>query len=131
ISIPTAQRLDRALDELEKSDSSQLVVAIFPKMQSDSSLDDYAVRVFQAWGVGTKTKRNGAILFVFIQDRKMRIQVGYGLEGVLPDITCKRIIDNEITPNFRAGKLDAGMEAGVTAMIQAVRGEYKGIGRTV
>jgi hypothetical protein len=67
-----------------------VVVAVFPKMQSDSDIADYTQRVAQAWGVGQKERRNGVVLFVFIQDRKMFIQVGYGLEGALPDATAIR-----------------------------------------
>ena len=100
-------------------------------MQSDSSIEDYTVRVAQAWKVGLKDQKNGAVLFVFSQDRKLYIQVGYGLEGVLPDALCKQIIENEITPHFRQGDFDGGLEAGVYALIAATRGEYKGTGRTV
>src|SRR5208283_4938957 len=89
------------------------------------------VRVKQAWGVGQKGKDNGVVLFVFVQDHKMYIQVGYGLEGALPDALAKRIIDNEITPHFRNGDFDGGLRAGVTAILAATKGEYKGTGQTV
>jgi len=104
---------------------------VYPKMQSDSSIEDYTVRVAQSWGVGQKNNNNGAVLFVFVQDRKMYIQVGYGLEGALPDALAKRIIETEIKPRFRNGDFDGGLRAGVTAILQAVKGEYKGTGRTV
>ena len=68
---------------------------------------------------------------MFIQDRKMYIQVGYGLEGVLPDALCKRIIEDEIKPHFKAGDYTSGLMAGVQSMIEATRGEYQGTGRTV
>ena len=99
-------------------------------MESDSSIEDYTVRVAQAWQVGQKDKKNGAVLFVFVQDRKMFIQVGYGLEGALPDATCKRIIEDEIKPHFRNNDFDGGLSAGVAAILAATRGEYKGTGRT-
>ncbi|HZV34289.1 MAG TPA: TPM domain-containing protein, partial [Verrucomicrobiae bacterium] len=127
----TASRLNQQLEDFERQTSSQIVVAVYPKMQSDSSIDDYTVRVARAWKVGQKAKNNGAILFVFIQDHKMFIQVGYGLEGVLPDIICKQIIDNEIAPRFKRGDYDGGLSAGVAAMMAATKGEYKGTGRTV
>jgi uncharacterized protein len=76
-------------------------------------------------------RNNGAVLFVFVQDRRMYLQVGYGLEGVLPDATCKGIIDDVITPRFRAGNFTGGLSAGVQAILSAVRGEYQGTGRTV
>jgi uncharacterized protein len=100
-------------------------------MQSDSDIADYTVRVAQKWQVGQKDKNNGAVLFVFIEDRKMFIQVGYGLEGTLPDALAKRIIDDEIKPRFKQGDYTGGLAAGVDAMIKATQGEYKGSGRTV
>ena len=104
------------------------MVAVFPKMQSDSSIEDYTVRVARSWQVGQKNKNNGAVLFVFVQDHKMFLQVGYGLEGVLPDALCKRIIDEQITPRFKAGDFDGGLTAGVQAILAATKGEYKGTG---
>ncbi len=74
----TAERLNRELEDFEKQTSSQLLVAVYPKMQSDSSIEDYTIRVARAWKVGQAGKNNGAILFVFVQDHKMFIQVGYG-----------------------------------------------------
>jgi uncharacterized protein len=127
----TQERLNRALEQLEKDTSSQIVVAVFPKMQSDSSLEDYTIRMLRAWNIGQKGKQNGALLAVFVQDRKMRIEVDYGLEGAIPDALAKRIIDDEIAPRFRVGDYDGGLSAGVNALIKAAQGEYKGTGRTV
>jgi uncharacterized protein len=131
--IPQADsaRLNQTLEDFERSNSSQILVAIFPKMQSDSSIEDYTVRVAQSWRVGQKAKDNGAVLFVFIADHALYLQVGYGLEGALPDALCKRIIENEITPRFKAGDYSGGLSAGVTAILAAAKGEYKGTGRTV
>ena len=131
VSAGTAAQLNRQLEQYERDASSQIVVAIYPKMESDSSIEDYTVRVAQSWKVGRQNQKNGAVLFIFIQDHKMFLQVGYGLEGVLPDATCKRIIDDEITPAFKAGNFDAGLTAGVNAILAAAKGEYKGTGRTV
>src|SRR5579859_107449 len=130
-SAATAARLNQTLEDFEKQTSSQIVVAVFPKMQSDSDIADYGVRVYRAWQVGQKDKNNGAVLLVFVQDHKMNITTGYGLEGALPDITCKQIIDNEIAPRFKQGDFNGGLTAGVNAMIAATKGEYKGTGRTV
>ena len=130
VSAATAQQLNRTLEDFEKATSSQVVVAVFPKMQSGSSLEDYSHRVFQAWRVGQQGRNNGAVLFVFVQDRRLRIEVGYGLEGALPDALAKRIIDDEITSRFRNNDFDGGLKAGVTAILQAIRGEYKGTGKT-
>jgi uncharacterized protein len=126
----TANQLNSQLEDLEKSSSDQVVVAIYPKMQSDSSIDDYTIRVARAWGVGQKGTNNGAVLFVFTQDRKMFIQVGYGLEGVLPDALCKQITEYEIKPRFKEGDYAGGLRAGVNAIIAATRHEYKGTGTT-
>lgn len=127
----TAQRLNQQLADFERQTSNQIVVAIFPKLQTDSSLDDYCYRVFHSWGVGQKAQNNGAVLFVFVQDHKLHIQTGYGLEGALPDATCKQILDREIAPRFKSGDFDGGLTAGVNAMLAATRGEYKGTGQTV
>ena len=131
VSAGTAAQLNQTLENFERQSSDQIVVAVFPKMQSDSSIEDYTVRVARSWQVGQKNKNNGAVLFVFVQDHKMFLQVGYGLEGVLPDALCKRIIDEQITPRFKAGDFDGGLTAGVQAIIAATKGEYKGTGRTV
>ncbi|HVU23228.1 MAG TPA: TPM domain-containing protein [Opitutus sp.] len=129
---PAAVRqLDAELTQFERETSNQILVAIYPHMQSDSSIEDYTVRVAQAWGVGTKEHKNGAVLFVFTQDHKMFIQVGYGLEGALPDALCKRIVSDEIAPRFRTGDFTGGVTAGVHAVIAATKGEYKGSGRAV
>jgi len=125
-----AAELNRQLRRFEEETSNQIVVAIYPRMESDSSIEDYTVRVAQAWRVGQKKQDNGAVLFVFIQDRSLYIQVGYGLEGALPDILCKQIIENEIVPRFRQGDYSGGIAAGVHAMMAATKGEYKGTGRT-
>jgi uncharacterized protein len=130
VSKQTAQNLNRQLEDFEKATSSQIVVAIYPKMQSGSSVEDYAQHIFEAWKPGQKKQNNSAILLVFMQDHKMRIHTGYGLEGALPDVVCKRILDDEIAPRFKAGDFNGGMTAGVNAMIAATRGEYKGTGRT-
>lgn len=130
VSPAIATELNEQLEQFERKTSSQILVAVFPKMQSDSSIEDYTVRVAQAWGVGQKDKSNGAVLFVFIQDHKMYLQVGYGLEGTLPDALSKRIMENELKPYFRKGDYAGGLRAGIAAILQATQGEYKGTGHT-
>jgi uncharacterized protein len=127
----TVGQLNGKLEDFERSTGNQIVVAIYPKMQSDSSIDDYAVRVFRSWKVGQKDKNNGAVLFVFVQDRQMFLEVGYGLEGVLPDALCKQITEFEIKPHFKTGDYAGGLTAGVNAILAATRHEYKGNGTTV
>jgi len=131
VSPATVQMLNSRLEDFERKSSDQIRVAIYPKMQSDSSIDDYTVRVARAWAVGLKRTNNGAILFVFVQDRKMFLQVGYGLEGVLPDARCKEITEYIIKPHFQKNDYDGGLTAGVNAIIAAATGEYKGTGRSL
>lgn len=126
-----ASELDAQLTQYERETSNQILVAIYPRMTSDSSVQDFSVRLADAWRVGRAGRDNGAVLFIFRDDRQMFIQVGYGLEGALPDALCKRIIADEITPRFRAGDFSGGVEAGVTALLAAARGEYRGTGRTM
>ncbi|MSU71881.1 MAG: TPM domain-containing protein [Opitutus sp.] len=126
----TATQLNRELAEFERTTSNQIVVAIYPRLESKSSVEDYAVRVAQSWRVGQKDRKNGAVLFFFQESHDIRIVTGYGLEGVLPDALCKRIIENEISPRFRTGDFDGGVTGGVHALLAAARGEYRGTGRT-
>jgi uncharacterized protein len=131
VSKETAQRFNEQLAQFEQETSDQVVVAVFSKMQSDSDIADYTQRVAQTWGVGQKERRNGVVLFVFIQDRKMFIQVGYGLEGALPDATAFDITERHIKPLFRNGNYEAGLATGIDLICKAIRGEYKGSGKTV
>ena len=131
LSAGTVARLDAKLEQFEQATSTQIVVAIFPTMQTDSSIEDYTVRVAQSWQVGQKGKDNGAVLFVFVAEHKMYIEVGYGLEGALPDITAKQIVSDVIAPHLRQGDFDGGIAAGVDAILAATQGEYKGTGSTV
>jgi uncharacterized protein len=131
ISAATEQELNTRLKTAEQETSNQILVVIYPKMESDSSVQDYTVRIANAWEAGLKEKRNGAILFVFVNDRQMFLQIGYGLEGAIPDAIAKQITEFEIKPHFKTGNYDAGLRAGVNAILQAARGEYKGTGRTV
>jgi uncharacterized protein len=127
----TVAQLNTKLEDFERATGNQIVVAVYPKMQSESSIDDYAVRVFRAWKVGQASKNNGAVLFVFMEERQMFIEVGYGLEAVLPDALCKQITEFEIKPRFKTGDYAGGLTAGVNAILAATRHEYKGTGATV
>lgn len=126
----TASELNEQLAQFERDTSTQILVAIYRSMESESSVADYTQRIAQTWGVGQKGRNNGAVLFVFVSDHQMFIQTGYGLEGALPDATCFDITHNVIAPLFKKSDYAGGLKAGVTAMMQAVRGEYKGTGRT-
>lgn len=124
LSKDAVSRLDAALADFQRTDSTQLVVLTIPSLQGEP-LEDYAVKVAQAWGIGQKGKDNGVLLLVSKGDRKVRIEVGYGLEGRLTDALTGRIIDHAIVPAFKAGRFDAGIEAGVAAIIEGARGEYQ------
>lgn len=130
VSKEAALRFNEQLAEFERETSNQVLVAVYRKMETDSSIEDYTQRIAQAWGVGQADRRNGAALFVFIDDRKMFIQVGYGLEGVLPDLTAFDITERNIKPRFRAQDYEGGLAAGIDLMLKAIRGEYTGSGRT-
>jgi uncharacterized protein len=129
ISQAVELKLEQFLRDFERSDSTQIVVLTIPSIE-DETVETYAVKVFQSWKIGQQGKDNGALLLVAKAERKLRIEVGYGLEGRLTDLLAGRIIDNEITPRLQQGDYDAGLVAGVVAMAEAVRGEYQGSGRT-
>jgi uncharacterized protein len=131
VSKEAARRFNEQLAQFERDTSNQVVVAVFPKMQSDSSIEDYTYRVKDAWKVGQKEVNNGAVLFVFVQDHKMYIQVGYGLEGALPDATAFDITEYRIKPHFRDDDYEGGLAIGIDSILKAIRGEYKGSGKTV
>ena len=126
----TAAELNEQLAQFERDSSTQILVAIYRSMQSESSVADYTQRIAQTWGVGQQGKNNGAVLFVFVADHQMFIQTGYGLEGALPDATAWDITHNLIAPHFKQNDYAGGLRTGVAAMMQAVRGEYKGTGKT-
>ena len=130
VSKTAASRFNEQLAQFERETSIQVVVVVFPKMESDSEVSYYTQRVAQSWGIGQKDRRNGAVLFVFTQDHKMFIQVGYGLEGALPDATCFDITEYRIKPHFRSNDYEGGLETGIDSILKAIRGEYKGSGTT-
>jgi uncharacterized protein len=132
VSKEAALRLNERLAQFERETSNQVVVAVFRKMESDSSVEDYAQRVAQAWGVGKKqiSKGNGVVMLVFIEDRKISIQTGYGLEGALPDAIAFDIRTQHINPHFRTGDYEGGLAEGIDLICKAISGEYKGDGKT-
>ena len=111
-----AQRLDQKLAALETQSQRQLVVAIVPDLQG-YDISDYGYRLGRAWGIGDKTRNDGAILLVAPKEHKVRIEVGYGLEGTLTDGLSELIIAEQIVPKFKAGDLPGGVEAGADAII--------------
>jgi len=127
----TLSTINAQLEQFEKETSNQIVVAIYPSLPPDAEIAQYATDTYNAWGVGQKGKDNGALLMIFVNDHKMFICTGRGLEGALPDAICKNIITQVIAPQFKQGNYAAGVQAGVNAMFSATKGEYKGTGTTV
>jgi uncharacterized protein len=124
LSGTTEQHLDRLLAQLEKDETTQLAVLTVPSLQG-RTIEEYALKTVEKWKLGQKGLDNGALLLIAKNDRKIRIEVGYGLEGVLTDLVAGRIIRDIITPRFKAGNFDQGVMDGVTAMVAAVKGEFK------
>lgn len=129
ISPEVELKLEQFLKDFDKSDSTQVSILTIPTLDGES-LEDYSLRVLESWGLGQKDKDNGALLLVAKAERKIRIEVGYGLEGRLTDLLAGRIVDNEISPRFKQGDFDGGIVSGVVGIAQAVRGEYTGTGKT-
>jgi uncharacterized protein len=125
--VLTAQdrdRLERKLAERERSSSNQVVVAIFRSLEGES-LEDFSIRLAQAWRIGQKGLDNGVIFLIFTEDRKMRIEVGYGLEPNLTDAVSSSILRDVVAPRFREGRIADGIAAGLDAIDQAIAGTYR------
>lgn len=118
----TEQDLSAKLEAHERATGHQLVVATVASLDG-RDIAEYGVELGRAWGIGQKEKDTGAILLVAPNDRGVRIEVGYGLEGILTDARSRGIIENNILPSFRAGQMEAGVVAGVEAILGALRGD--------
>jgi uncharacterized protein len=114
--------LERTLAEFEARKGAQIAVLMVPTTQPET-IEQYAVRVQEAWKLGRKGVDDGALLVVAKNDRKVKIEVGYGLEGILPDAIAKRIIEDDILPRFREGDFYGGIRAGVDRIMRVVEGE--------
>jgi uncharacterized protein len=118
------EQLEHRIKSDEDSTSNQIAVLVIRSLE-DYPMEDYTLAVAEKWKLGQKEKDNGVLLFVAVEDRKIRIETGYGVEGVLPDALCNRIIRNDIAPYFRQANYEAGIQAGVEAISKAIAGEYK------
>lgn len=127
LSPSTVSSLEVSLQRFEDSTSNQIAVLIVNSLEGES-IDQFGIRAAEKWKLGRNDKDNGVILLVAVEDRKVRIEVGQGLEGPLPDAICSRIIRNEMAPSFRRGDYDAGVVASLEAIRRAIKGEYKGTG---
>lgn len=128
LSSGTSQMLESKLSALEESDSTQLVVLTIASLEGEA-IEQFSIRVADQWKIGQEGADNGALLVVSKEDRKLRIEVGYGLEGRLTDLVSGQIIRNVIVPEFKKGRFDQGITAGVQAMIGVVKGEYTAVPR--
>ena len=123
------ESLEAKLEQFEHSSSNQIVVLIVPSLQGES-IEDFTLRVGEKNKIGRKGKNNGVILLIAKDDRKMRIEVGYGLEGALTDALSSQIIRRVIAPRFRDGQYFDGISEGVDAIIAATKGEFSGESNT-
>ncbi|MGH6820875.1 MAG: TPM domain-containing protein, partial [Methylocella sp.] len=114
--------LEQELQNFEAKKGSQLAVLIVPTTQPET-IEQYGIRVVDSWRLGRKGIDDGALLLIAKNDRSLRIEVGYGLEGALNDATAKRIVSDIIVPRFKAGDFYGGIEAGIQSMIKVIEGE--------
>ncbi len=116
--------LERKLADFERETTNQIAVLLIPTLGGDN-LEDYSIRLAEKWKVGQKGRNNGVIFLIVKNDRKLRVEVGYGLEGALTDALSGSIISHEVAPRFKAGQFYQGIDAGISAIMAATRGEYK------
>jgi uncharacterized protein len=117
-------QLEQKLVAFNDSSTTQIAVVLIKSLEG-YDVADYGVRLAQSWGIGGAKNNNGVLLLVSLGDRKVTIQTGYGVEGALPDAITKRIIEREITPNFKTGDYFSGLNEGTNAIISYTKGEYK------
>lgn len=116
--------LEQQLVALDDSTSNQIAIVTVPTLNGND-VADYANKLFRAWGIGNKKNNNGVLILVAIQERKIRIEVGYGLEGAIPDVTAKDIIENDIAPSFKKNDYLRGFSEAIQSLSRAAVGEYK------
>lgn len=119
------QQIAQMLEEHERATSNQIVVVTLPDLQG-RTIEEFGYQLGRHWGIGQKNKDNGALLVIAKAERKVRIEVGYGLEGALTDAISSDIVHRIIVPEFKRGGFEDGIGKGVEAMMQAVAGEYSG-----
>ena len=124
ISPSAKSKIEQELKAFEQSDSTQIVILTISSLEG-GNIEEFGIKVAETWKIGQQVKDNGILFIVSKQDRKIRIEVGRGLEGKLTDLMSGRIIDRVIKPRFSEGDFDGGFIAGVSSMIDATRGEFK------
>ena len=116
--------VERKLVAFDDSTSTQIAVVIIQSLEG-SEISDYALKLGRSWGIGGANYNNGVVFLISIGDRKINISTGYGVEGALPDITAKHIIEDVVKPNFKGNDYYRGIDEGTDAIIKAVKGEYQ------
>jgi uncharacterized protein len=120
--VPTTEAaiLDTKLKNFEQETGAQFIIYIFPSVEGES-IEDFTIRCVEKWKVGQKKYDNGLVLFVFIAERKVRVEVGYGLEGTITDAVSRRVIEEQIGPHFRTGAYAAGLNAAADELMRRIR----------
>jgi uncharacterized protein len=135
----TKQALNKQLADFDHATSNQIFIATFPSLEGES-LEDFTMRLAEKWRAGSHTNNNGVLIVFFKNDKKIRIEVGYGLESVIPDARAGEIIQNVITPRFHEGNFDTGVKDAVNAIIASTTNTYHpasttqqqvGVGQTI
>lgn len=121
--------LERKLVAYDDSTSNQIAIVLLPtitdKGGNEYPIEDVGLNIIRTWGVGNAKNNNGVVIVAAMQEHKLRIEVGYGLEGAIPDVTAKAIIENDLRPNFKSNDYYRGLDAAINSIMEAARGEYK------
>ncbi len=123
LSTTEVAQLEDEIHAFSESTTNEIAVVVVPDMGGET-IENYAIKIFDQWKIGTSKNDNGVLLLIAIQERKVRIEAGYGLEGALPDILTKQIIDTQVTPEFKDANYFKGISQGVHSMMKAIEGEY-------
>lgn len=123
LSIPVKKDINKIIENHEKETSNQIVVVILDTLNG-YAIEDYSYQLGRYWGIGQKDKNNGILLLIAMQEKKIRIEVGYGLEGALTDKISSEIIEYSIKPNFKANQYELGILKAINEIMQVIKGEY-------
>lgn len=124
LTLDQQETLEKKLVAFDDSTSTQIAVIIIKSLEG-SDISDYALKLGRSWGIGGADYNNGVVFLIAIDDKKINISTGYGVEGALPDVTAKHIIENVVKPNFKGSDYYRGIDEGTDAIIKAVKGEYQ------
>jgi uncharacterized protein len=120
IDAPSRGAIAAVIDEIRQKTTAEIAVVTVTRLPEQSTIESFAVPLFASWGIGKKGKDNGVLLIAAIEDRRVRIEVGYGLEGILPDGKCGEILDRYILPEFRSGAYGTGLLQGTRAIASVI-----------